>query len=245
MLLPDYGFDVSESALPWKVFRQHNVAVEFATERGALPKCDQRLLDGHWLFPFMQASPEARQAYAEMSKDPNFLAPRTWDDGSLSFDSYDLVFVPGGHDKGVRQLLESLTVRVKLAAFWRLVVEGKRIAGTICHGVLLFARTKDTHSGRALLHGRATTGLPGYLETLVVTITRPLLGDYYRTYPNATVEEEACAADADWRRGPLNLLGNTAREAAFVVQDGHYYSARWPGDAELLALKLVAALRTL
>jgi putative intracellular protease/amidase len=56
------------------------------------------------------------------------------------------------------------------------------------------------------------------------------------------VEDEvrACLDDpaSQFRRGPLTLSERgtaTDDTAAFVVRDGRYLSARWPGDAYLFA----------
>ncbi len=61
-------------------------------------------------------------------------------------------------------------------------------------------------------------------------------GGYYRTY-DAYVEEEVRAALAkpdDFEVGPHELSKRGTRDDdthAFVVEDGRYVSARWPGDA--------------
>ena len=72
-------------------------------------------------------------------------------------------------------------------------------------------------------------------------------GRYYRTYP-AYVEDEVRAAlekPEDFERGPRELSRRGTREddtPAFVVEDGRYVSARWPGDAYLIAKQLIARL---
>lgn len=75
-------------------------------------------------------------------------------------------------------------------------------------------------------------------------------GRYYRTYP-AYVEHEvtaalaALAAPTDFVRGPrtLSKRGTDADDThAFVVEDGHYVSAGWPGDAYLFARRFLARL---
>ena len=73
------------------------------------------------------------------------------------------------------------------------------------------------------------------------------LGRYYRTYP-AYVEDEvrdALRDPADFVRGPrvLSKRGTETDDgAAFVVEDGNYVSARWPGDAYLFAKRFAARL---
>ena len=63
------------------------------------------------------------------------------------------------------------------------------------------------------------------------------LGRYYRTYPEY-VEDEVTGALAkpdQFVRGPRTNRRGTATDHthAFVVQEGNYLSARWPGDAYL------------
>jgi putative intracellular protease/amidase len=72
-----------------------------------------------------------------------------------------------------------------------------------------------------------------------VAVPWRILRDAARTYP-AYVEDEVKASLDDprtqFRRGPLVLSARgtaTDDTPAFVVHDGRYVSARWPGDAYL------------
>jgi hypothetical protein len=73
------------------------------------------------------------------------------------------------------------------------------------------------------------------------------LGRYYRTYP-AYVEDEvvaALSAPEQFERGPRTLRRRGTRDdhsAAFVVEDGNYVSARWPGDSYLFAQRFIERL---
>jgi hypothetical protein len=96
-------------------------------------------------------------------------------------------------------------------------------------------------TGRPVLAERQTTCLPKYMERSAYLATAWRLGRYYRTYP-AYVEDEVRASLDDprrqFRRGPLTVSERgtaTDDSPAFVVQDGSYLSARWPGDAYLFA----------
>ncbi|MFT5584459.1 MAG: hypothetical protein ACI9VR_002044, partial [Cognaticolwellia sp.] len=106
-------------------------------------------------------------------------------------------------------------------------------------------RSKDS-SGRSVLAGTKTTCLPAYMEYLAWGLSFWKLGRYYRTYP-LSVEAELCTLTdpADFVRGPVTLgtRGTPTSDAgAFVVQDGRYVSARWPGDAYLFARTFCAIL---
>lgn len=60
--LPDHDFDVTEVSVPWHQLTQAGHEVVFATEAGAVPAADQRLLDGV-LFGRLGAQPEPAGFY--------------------------------------------------------------------------------------------------------------------------------------------------------------------------------------
>lgn len=237
--LPDHDFDVTEVSVPWRLLTRAGHTVVFATEDGRTPAGDPRLLTGV-LFGQLGAEPEAKAFYRELEADPRFREPLRWRD--LDASSYDGLLLPGGHAPGMRQYLASEVLHAKIAALWAREIP----VGAICHGVLVLARAKDA-TGRSLLHGRRTTCLPKYMEGVAYALTAWKLGTYYRTYP-AYVEDEvraALAAPSDFVRGPVHLIskGTADRDdAAFVVEDGRYVSARWPGDAYLFAKRFMARL---
>ncbi len=143
----------------------------------------------------------------------------------------------------MRQYLASEVLRGKVADFWAL----DRPVGAICHGVLVLARTVDPATGRSLLYGHRTTCLPKYMERSAFLATAWRLGRYYRTYPEYVEDEvrDALRDDSDFVRGPrvLSKRGTEADDGpAFVVEDGRYVSARWPGDAYLFAKRFAARL---
>ena len=196
------------------------------------------------LAPLLGADANGRAAYAEMTTSEEFRAPVRWADIDVS--RYAAVLLPGGHAPGMRPYLESATLqRVVVDAFARGLV-----VAAICHGVLVAARARDA-SGRSPLHGRRTTCLLASQERAAWMLTRAWLGDYYRTYP-ALVEDEVreqLANPAQLERGPLPLRRDAPGQvgAGFVVRDGQYLSARWPGDAHRFAetlLEMLTSTRT-
>jgi putative intracellular protease/amidase len=232
--LPDHDFDVTEVAVPWRLLTRAGHQVVFATEAGgAAPAADPRLLSGV-LFGKLGADPEPKAFYRELEADPAFRAPLAW--SALDPASFDGLILPGGHAPGMRQYLGSELLQSKVAAFWKL----ERPVGAICHGVLVLARARDPLTGKSILDGHRTTCLPKYMERNAYLITFWKLGRYYRTYP-AYVEDEVRTALADpthFERGPRVLTERgtaTDDKPAFVVEDGRYLSARWPGDAYLFA----------
>ncbi len=226
--------------MPWRTLSDAGHDAVFATERGhEAPRADPRLLDGV-LFGKLGAYDEPKRFYRELTETGSFRAPIAWTD--LRPADFDALLLPGGHAPGMRQYLSSVALQSKVAEFWSL----GRPVGAICHGVLVLARTNAQVTGRSVLADRRTTCLPKYMEQGAYFLTAWRLGRYYRTYP-AYVEDEVRAALADpaqFVRGPRTSRRGTATDHthAFVVQDGRYLSARWPGDAYLFAERFCAMI---
>jgi putative intracellular protease/amidase len=228
--LPDHDFDVTEVAVPWRLLADAGCDVVFATETGAAPAADPLLLTGVVLGQ-LGAAPEPRRFYAELQQAEAFREPIGFAD--ITPDDYDGLLLPGGHAKGMRQYLGNSQLQAKVGAFWAL----DRPVGAICHGVLVLARTIDPDTHRSVIAAKHTTCLPKYMEQLAFFSTAWRRGRYYRTYP-AYVEDEVRAALDDparqFERGPraVSRRDSAADDSpAFLVEDGGYLSARWPGDA--------------
>lgn len=240
--LPDRDFDVTEVAVPWKLLRDAGHDVVFATERGAAgeaPAADPLLLSGV-VFGKLGAAAEAARWYAEMTQSREFQRPVLW--SSLEPREFDGLLLPGGHAPGMRQYLSSGSLQAKVAAFCAL----DRPLAAICHGVLVLARAKDA-DGRSVLHAKRTTCLPKYLERSAFFLTAWRRGRYYRTYPAYVEAEVRASLDSpkQFVRGPrvASKRGTATDDTpAFVVDDGNYVSARWPGDAYLFARTFIGKL---
>lgn len=225
--LPDRDFDTTEVSIPWKHFVEAGFEVTFSTEEGKQGQTDPRLLTGV-LFGQLGAKPEAIAAYRELEANEAFQHPIPYD--AINMRDYDLLFLPGGHARGMRQYLESKTVQQKVLEALR----QNKIVGAICHGVLVLARTIDPETQRSVLYGRKLTGLTKRLERTGYYLTAWRLGDYYRTYPEY-VEDEVIGVlkePGDFQRG-----GSIWKP--FVVEDDKLITARYPEDAHLFAEKLI------
>ncbi len=231
--LPDRDFDVTEVAVPWRLLTRRGFDVVFATESGAEPAADPLLLTGV-VFGQLGAEREPKAFYRELVLTPGFKRPVVLRD--VDPEDFDGLLIPGGHAAGMRPYLESVVLQDKVRALWSL----RKSVAAICHGVLVLARTTMPDTGRSVLFDRRTTCLPKYMERTAWLATSWKHGRYYRTYPTY-VEDEVRAALAhpeQFIRGPIHLFSKGTLEnddAAFVVDDGHYMSARWPGDAYKLA----------
>jgi putative intracellular protease/amidase len=211
----------------------------------------------------LRANKVARQAYTSLLSDEAFGSPLHW--GAARRSEYEALLLPGGHRaRGMRAYLESPEVQQMTTESFR---SGKPV-GAICHGVLVAARATDPKTGRSVLHGRRTTALTWSLERKawdVARYTRFWDANYYRTYveepgqPSGymSVQQEVTRALADpadfkdvekgtpdRRRKTSGRARDTLTDArpAWVVRDGSYVSARWPGDAFTFARTFAAAL---
>jgi putative intracellular protease/amidase len=204
----------------------------------------------------LRAGKAARAAYAEMVQSASFNQPLSW--GNLSASAFDGVLFPGGHRaRGMRAYLESPELQRLAPAF---ATAGKPI-GAICHGVLVLARSTDPATGRSLLFGKKTTALTWRLEGSAASLGRFIRfwdPHYYRTYSERpgepagymSVQQEVTRAlqyasdfkdvppdDPLFRRKCSGLARDTEddQSPSWVVRDGNYISARWPGDAYAFA----------
>ncbi len=229
--LPDTDFDTTEVAVPWKLLREQGHEVTFATERGGrAPACDPLLLTGV-VFGALGAADEPKRFYSELTTDAAFTKPVPW--AEQDPQRWDGLLLPGGHAPGMKQYLGSNTLQRFVAAFW----STKKPVAAICHGVLVLARSRVREGGESVLADARTTCLPKYMERSAYLSTFWRVGRYYRTYP-AYVEDEVRAAlrhaEGQFERGPRVLMARGTRgddANTFVVEDGPYVSARWPGDA--------------
>ncbi len=243
MPLPARGFDPTETGVPWRVLTERGHDVVFATPDGEPGAADPLMVTGRglgFLAPFLRANADGQAAYAAMTASGAFRVPLPY--AAIRPEDFDAILLPGGHAKGMRPYLESPVLQGHVATFFA----GDKPVGAICHGVVLAARSK-TPSGASVLRGAKTTALTRQMEMTAWRLTALTLGDYYRTYP-LTVEDEVRAALAqadDFVHGPMSLTRDSlARlERGFVVRDGNYLSARWPGDAHKFAVEIDLMVR--
>jgi protease I len=238
------GFDPSEVAIPWKILHQAGVDVRFATDTGQQASPDQIMLTGEGLGPFKRAliaRKDAREACEALQTDPHFQAPMDY--ATINPDDFDGLLLPGGHAKEVRPYLESKTLQKAIVAFFK----ADKPVAAICHGTIAAARAIDPDTGKSILHGRTTTALLKRQELIGHRLTKRWMGDYYLTYPT-TVEDAVTAAlrtKNDFNQGPLPVLRDSPDHMArgFTHKDGHYLSARWPGDVYSFATDFLAMLQ--
>ena len=211
----------------------------------------------------LRANGEARQAYKALECDVDFRAPLRWD--AIEPAAFDGLLLPGGHRaRGMREFLESSVLQAAVARFFA----ADKPVGAICHGVLLAARSRAADSDRSVLYGRRTTALTWALEKSawsLARITRFWDPQYYRTYGESSgqprgymsVQQEvtrALARPEDFMDVPADIAHAWRKRSglvrdridddtpAFVVRDGNYVSARWPGDVHTFARTLARLL---
>lgn len=211
----------------------------------------------------LRADRAARSAYEDMESSPEYRAPTSW--ASACLDEVDGLLLAGGHRaRGMRRYLESPRLQeLCVEAFAREIP-----VAAICHGALLVARSVDPGTRRSVLYGRTTTALTWQLERTawrLARVTRFWDPTYYGTYVEAagqppgymSVQAEVTRAlrdPADFRdvdpSEPDARLKRNGRvrdspcdeRPAFVVRDGNYISARWPGDVHTFAKRFAEML---
>ena len=105
-----------------------------------------------------------------------------WSDEGFTLEPYDLVFLPGGHEKGVVQVINSpITHRLMVDYFPKTRKPSRKNVAAICHGVMVLSES-SLPNGKSVIHDATTTALPGLMEQSIFWITRAFLGDYYKTY---------------------------------------------------------------
>jgi protease I len=243
--LPHYGFDPTEVAIPWKILSENKIDIIFATPSGLQASADSKMLKGEHLGVWrrlLQARHDAVFAYSSMEQSTAFRVPISYSE--MHSANADGILLPGGHDKAVKEYLESKILHDCIVQFF---AASKPVAA-ICHGVVAVARSIDPTTNASVLHSYKTTSLLKVQELAAYNLTRLWLGDYYLTYPEITVEEEVTAALVD----PNNFLkGKQPRfrddaehlERGFSLRDRNYLSARWPGDAYSFSLAFIAMLQ--
>ena len=235
--LPSYGFDPTEVAIPWKILTNNGIKITFATPNGSPAQGDEIMLTGKKLGIFkylLKARKDGVEAYSLMSLSNEFKHPMSYDEIQPSV--YNGIFLPGGHDKGVREYLENKILQNIIPYFF----QKKKIVGAVCHGVVLLARSKNKQTNKSVIYDYKTTALLKIQELLAYNLTRLWLKDYYLTYPEMTVEDEVKSAlknPSNFLHGHLPIFRDTENsyKHGFVVKDRNYVSARWPGDIYTLS----------
>ncbi len=239
--LPSYGCDPSETAIPWKLLTDKNIDVQFATPSGMQAVPDRIMLKGEKLGIWKSVLPARKDAVAafyEMEKTEPFRNPLKYAEAYEK--NFDGLLLPGGHDKGACEYLESAVLQKLVADFFM----AQKPVGAICHGVVLAARSKNPQTGKSVLHNYKTTALLKKQEMLAYNMTRLWLGDYYLTYPGKTVEDEVTSVlekSDNFLQGPKPLFRDRAEslKPGFALRDKNYISARWPGDVYNFSLGFI------
>ncbi len=219
---------------------------------------------------FLRGNKSSRIAYQELERDDNFLNPKRYDE--LKVSDFAGMSLPGGHAVGIKQYLEDQTLQNFVAKFFETLdeQENHKPIAAICHGVVLAARSQSPTLNRSVLFGKKTTALTWSLEKSAWDLTKYFARfwdpNYYRTYMETrdepvgywSVENEVKRAledESDFLDVPSNvahhflkasgLFRDTKKDdkPSWVVSDGNYISARWPGDAHAMTRKFISKLK--
>ena len=242
--IPLFDFDPTEVSIPAIELINSGHEVVFSTPDGNMGKADQRVITGEgfgWLKTLLCADSNGRNAYLKLIELNTFKKPIAYD--QIDPSDFDCIFLPGGHAPGMKQYLESKSLQKLIPDFF----ESNKIVAAVCHGVVFLARSMVPNTEHSVLYGKTTTALLKSQEMSAYHLTKHRLGNYYKTYPETTVEMEVKSqlkCPNDFKKGPLPLFRDSPKRLnrGFVNIDGNYLSARWPGDIHLLTEKLIKKL---
>jgi len=245
MPLPTLGSDPSEVAIPWSELQKQGMEVVFATPDGRQANVDPVMLTGKglgWFKGVLKAREDAVAAYRELEQTEAFKTPIAY--SAITPEDYEGVFLAGGHDKTVKEYLESIVLQEAIVSFFT----SKKIIGAVCHGVVLVARSIDPNTHKSVLHTYQTTALLKTQELLGYRLSKFWKQDYYLTYPGCTVEDEVKSVLKNQRQfmhGPQPIFRDREgiEKHGFAVRDRNYISARWPGDIYTLSSGFISMLK--
>jgi putative intracellular protease/amidase len=222
--LPERDFDLTQTAVLWKILKANGIKVEFASEAGEkavvnpdhLRKPD--IINVSMFYPAF----EPRRYFMEMEKDSSFLQPIPY--AEIKAEEYTGMVLIAGNTLTVKHYLECKLLQSKVQDFWSL----KRPVGAIGQAVLIMVRTVDNNK-QPLIHFKRTTSYPKliefvgklnpfssssvYIETTEDEVIRNLNGPHFFS----------TSRDVFW--------DNLFELAGFIVKDDWYLSARWEGDS--------------
>ncbi|NOY68136.1 MAG: thiJ/pfpI-family protein [Deltaproteobacteria bacterium] len=218
----------------------------------------------------LRAGSFARACYRALENDLNFLNPKKYDE--LSVNDYDGLLLSGGHAPPMKEYLESKTLQALVVDFFESLdsAGNHKPVAAICHGVLVAARSISPQTGKSVLHGKKTVALTWAMEKSAWNLTRYLCrfwdSTYYRTYieskddppghwsvemevkRNLEKPEDFVDVPRDHKQyfiktSGLFRDGLENDKPSWVVRDGNYVSARWPGDTHAFAHAFVQVLK--
>lgn len=188
-----------------------------------------------------------------MLQHTSIKSPLSWSSSDFTLNPYNLIFFPGGHEKGVQQVIDSSTVHQHIAQYFPQTLSTapnnttndpsqKKAIGAVCHGVMVLSSSiypPDTsNAGKSVLYDVDTTALPAAFERAAYYGTKLWLGDYYKTYGAGSENVQDSVTE---KLASKEQFKNNIGLTPFIVEDQkyRYVSARWPGDVKLLAERLV------
>lgn len=242
--LPTYGFDPSEAAIPWKLLTEDKFEIVFVTPNGKKATPDKIMVTGESLGIWksvLKARQDAVDAWYEMENSISFCNPQKYNE--VNENEFDAILLPGGHDKRVKEYLESEILQQLIVDFFKV----QKPVGAICHGVLLVGRSTNSETGKSVINNYKTTSLLKSQELLAYNMTKFWLHDYYLTYPGLTTEDEVrsfLSESSNFIKGPKPIFRDSRKnlKSGFVVKDRNYVSARWPGDIYNFANEFIKML---
>ena len=211
---------------------------------------------------FLRANGDARAAYAQMLDSEAYRHPIAWTDARL--DDVEALPVPGGHRaRGMRSYIDSEVLQALVVEAFRRPCSSRRSVTVCSRGSIRRLRDRPLGAIRPQDHcahmgfRKAGVAVDPQHEVLGPRLLPDLFRPRGRSCRLMSVEAEVTRAlenPGDFCNVPRNspnrrkqtsgMVRDTATDSrpAFVVDDGSYISARWPGDTHAFAATVSAKL---
>jgi hypothetical protein len=129
-----------------------------------------------------------------MIKTARYQGPVSWTSPGFSLKDYDLVFLPGGYDKHMKQYITSGSLHKHLAEYMPLTKKGplaSKAAAAVYHGVKTQAAADAADGSRnSDIYNLMMTSLTNLMENSAFPGNLLFLGDYYKTLGYGTPNAE-------------------------------------------------------
>eukprot|EP01084_Bolivina_argentea_P198256 339542_1 len=240
-LLPQWGFDPTEASVPWYIMTKlyDNIQITFATPTKQISCADKLVLSGY-VFGFIKASSNAVKYTKLLVESDEFKNPIAYK--NIVMDEYDGIFIPGGHDPQVVSLTKNKLLTQKLKEFVDNDSNNNKPIAAICHGVQLLHNSD-------ILKDVKVTAVCSWMERVAVILSYWQYGGYHLSTTDGSYLQEQigknCKEFVCGSKNMLQLIVHGSMDnhtTAFIVEDNRFVTARFPGDAYLIAKRFVCKL---
>lgn len=120
IVLADKGFMLEQVCLPWRYFTDRGFVVEFVIAESIFPPRPPKPNDSYmtgWKSHVLGASKEILDIYSVLCTLNEFNNPKCYRSNGFTFDNFSAVFITGGRNPFVREMLEDPLLHASLVPY--------------------------------------------------------------------------------------------------------------------------------